>query len=223
MFSKKAIDFGIRSYIACLFAFLVLRSDIYFVNYFRGFREVGYYSLAVGFCDGIILIISSIALVLFPKITENKQLSMETTLKVSRLSSLFLITVIIFAFLFSKTVINLFFGSQFINSLLPLYILLPAIYFWSITNLLNQFFASQGYPWVAVFLWLSGLIVNIILNIIYIPIYGMVAAALTSLLAYFVTFVLHYFYLQKFQKVSLLKILIPNKQEIFKQLKILKE
>ncbi|HPP65046.1 MAG TPA: oligosaccharide flippase family protein, partial [Candidatus Paceibacterota bacterium] len=69
---RKTISFGIRSYLACLLAFLVLRSDIYFLNYFRGLEEVGWYSLAVGFCDGILLLISSITLVLFPKITENQ-------------------------------------------------------------------------------------------------------------------------------------------------------
>ncbi len=168
---KKALDFGIRSYLSCLFAFLVLRSDIYILNYFRGLQEVGWYSLAVGFCDGILLIISSIALVLFPKITENQETGIETTLKVSRFSSLFLITIIIFSFFFTKPVIIFLFGYQFINSLLPLYILLPAIYFWGINNFLSQFFGSKGYPWIAAFLWLPGLIINVILNIIYIPIY----------------------------------------------------
>jgi len=214
---KKAIDFGLRSYVSCLLAFLVLRSDIYLLNYFKGFEDVGYYSIAVGFCDGILLIISSITLVLFPKITENQSEGLNTTLKVSRLSSLMLILIIIFSFIFGKTIILLLFGYQFLKSLIPFYILLPALYFWAINNFLAQFFASKGYPWKSVFLWFPGLLLNIILNIIYIPQYGIIATALTSLLAYFVTFILHYLYLQRFSKVSFLKILVPLKSEILGQ------
>jgi len=113
----------------------------------------------------------------------------------------------------------LLFGYQFLKSLIPFYILLPALYFWAINNFLAQFFASKGYPWKSVFLWFPGLLLNIILNIIYIPQYGIIATALTSLLAYFVTFILHYLYLQRFSKVSFLKILVPLKSEILGQLR----
>lgn len=211
---KKAINFGLRSYLACLFAFLVLRSDIYLLNYFRGLQEVGWYSIAVGFCDGILLISSSIALVLFPKITENQEQGLETTLKVTRLSSLLLIIILGFSFLFGRYVVVFLFGKEFVNSLLPLYILLPAIYFWGINNFLNQFFASKGYPWLTVFIWLPGLVFNIILNIIYIPLYGAIGAAFSSFLSYFLTFALSYLYLQNYQKVSLSHIFLFQKKDV---------
>jgi O-antigen/teichoic acid export membrane protein len=215
----RTINFGIRSYLACLLAFLVLRSDIYFVNLFRGLQEVGLYSLAVGFGDGILLLVSSIALVLFPKITENQEQSLEITLKVLRIVSFLVGAIIIFSFVFGRWFIPLVFGESFRASLPAFYVLLPAIYFWAINNFLTQFFSSKGYPWKSVFLWFPGLLLNIILNIIYIPRYGIIAAALTSLSAYFVTFVLHYLYLQRFGKVSFLKILVPPKSEILGQLR----
>jgi len=216
---RKTISFGIRSYLACLLAFLVLRSDIYFLNYFRGLEEVGWYSLAVGFCDGILLLISSITLVLFPKITENQEQGLETTLKVSRITSLALFVIIIFSYLFGKPIILLLFGEQFLNSILPLFILLPAIYFWAITSFLTQFFASKGFPWISVLIWLPGLIINVILNIIFIPRYGIIAAALTSLLGYGLTFILHYIYLQRYAKVSFSEMSIPKIKEILNHLK----
>lgn len=211
---KKAINFGLRSYLACLFAFLVLRSDIYLLNYFRGLQEVGWYSLAVGFCDGILLIVSSISLVLFPRITENREQSLEITLKVTRLSSIMLIIILVFSFLFGKYVVLLLFGKEFMNSLFPFYILLPAIYFWGINSFLTQFFASKGYPWMTVLLWLPGLLLNIILNILYIPLYGTIAAAFSSFLSYLLTFVLSYFYLQNYQRVSLSYIFLFQKEDI---------
>ena len=218
---QKAINFGIRSYLACLLAFLVLRSDIYFLNYFRGLEEVGWYSLAVGFCDGILLLISSITLVLFPKITENQEQGLETTLKISRITSLILFAIILFSYLFGKPIILILFGEQFINSILPLYILLPAIYFWAITNILLQFLASRGIPWPTVYLWLPGLLINIILNFLFIPKYGIMAAALSSLLTYSLTFMFYFFYVRKFGKMRLSDLSIPKFPELKSIIKII--
>jgi O-antigen/teichoic acid export membrane protein len=219
LFFKQAVNFGFRSYTACLLSYLVLRSDIYLVNLFRGLKEVGFYSVATNYADAILLIVSSTALVLFPKITENQEQSLETTLKVSRIISFIIGTIVILSFIFGGWFIPLVFGESFRASLPAFYVLLPAIYFWGINNFLTQFFGSKGYPWIAVFLWLPGLLLNIVLNIIYIPIHGAIAAACTSLLAYFLTFILHYFYLQRFGKVSFFKILVPPKSEILGQLR----
>ena len=211
---KQAANFGIRSYSACLLAFLVLRSDIYFVNLFRGLADVGLYSVAVGFADGILLIVSSVTLVLFPKITANQDQSLETTLKASRAISFVIGTIVIISFIFARWLIPLLFGINFIASLPVFYILLPAIYFWSISSILLQFLASKGIPWPTIYLWLPGLIFNIILNIIFIPIYGIIAAALTSLAAYSLTFLLYFIYLGTFNKIHISNLLIPRLSEI---------
>jgi len=210
----RTINFGIRSYLACLLAFLVLRSDIYLVNIFRGLADVGLYSVAVGFADGILLIVSSVTLVLFPKITANQDQSLETTLKASRAISFVIGTIVIISFIFARWLIPLLFGINFIASLPVFYILLPAIYFWSISSILLQFLASKGIPWPTIYLWLPGLIFNIILNIIFIPIYGIIAAALTSLAAYSLTFLLYFIYLGTFNKIHISNLLIPRLSEI---------
>ncbi len=214
MIFGQAINFGIRSYIACLLSFLVLRSDIYLINYFRGLKEVGLYSLAVGFGDGILLLASSIALVLFPKITENREKSLEMTLKVTRMTSFILGIILFMSFILARWFIPMVFGTKFEASLPAFYILLPAIYFWSINNFLTQFFASKGYPWFAVWIWLPGLLLNIILNIIFIPKYGIVAAAWTSLWAYLLTFILHFICIKFYRRVRLSQIFVPHKLEV---------
>ena len=207
---KQTISYGFRSYLACLLAFLILRSDIYILNYFRGLEEVGLYSLAVGFCDGILLLVSSITLVLFPKITENQEQALDLTLKVCRITSFIVGLIILICFIFGKLFISLIFGNQFLASLPAFYILLPAAYFWSLISFLTQFLASKGIPWPTVYLWLPGVCINIILNIIFIPQYGIVAAALTSLIAYFVTFILYFIYLQTFNKIHISNLVIPR-------------
>jgi O-antigen/teichoic acid export membrane protein len=208
------INFGIRSYLACLLAFLIFRSDIYLINLFLGLKETGLYSLSTGFGDALLLIASSVSLVLFPKITENQERGLAMTLKVSRIISFIIGSIIIFGLIFGGWFIPLVFGESFRASLPAFYVLLFAIYFWSIINFLGQFFASKGYPWFAIWIWLPGLILNILLNIIFIPKYGIIAAALTSLTAYLLIFILHFVYIQKYNKISFWQIFIPNKLEI---------
>jgi len=61
---------------------------------------------------------------------------------------------------------------------------------------------------------LPGLILNIVLNFIFIPKFGIIAAALSSLLAYTLTFILYWRNLQPYKKVGIGTILIPTKDDI---------
>jgi len=213
-FFQQTIQLGIRAYMVSVLTFLIFRSDIYLINYFKGLQETGLYSLAVGFGDGILLFVTSVALVLFPKINEDQNHGTEIVLRVSRFISLSVGIIILFTFIFAKLFIEKIFGLSFMSVLSPLYILLPAIYFWSITNIISQWFASKGFPWVYIRLWIPGLLLNIILNLIFIPRYGMIAAASTSLLAYIVNFVLSYKYFKQNTNIRLTDLLRPRFTEI---------
>jgi O-antigen/teichoic acid export membrane protein len=84
----------------------------------------------------------------------------------------------------------------------------------SLCTIISQFFASKGFPWNAVLIWLPGLIINIVLNLIYIPRFGIIAAALSSLFVYFLTFVFYFILLQSYQHIKIKEILIPSRQEL---------
>ena len=116
------------------------------VNFLRGLTEVGLYSLAVNFTDEILLIASSIALALFPHINERQEQSLDTTLKTTRILSLFLIIILGISAILVRPAILYFFGASFAGSLPPFYILTLAIYFLSICTIISQFFASKGFP-----------------------------------------------------------------------------
>ena len=47
---------GVRAYLGSLFAFLVLKSDILLVKYLRGASETGYYAIAVGLADILMML-----------------------------------------------------------------------------------------------------------------------------------------------------------------------
>lgn len=211
---KNTLDIGFRSFLACTLAFLVIRSDVFMINFLKELGDVGLYSLAVNFTDEILLIASSIALALFPHINEKPEQSLEITLKTTRILSLFLIIILTMSAILIKPVIFYFFGKNFMGSLPSFYILTLAIYFLSICTIISQFFASKSFPWKAILAWLPGLILNIILNLIFIPKFGIIVAAATSLLAYIITFLIYVAMLKKYQALSIEDVLIPNKKEL---------
>ncbi len=213
-FFKNTVNFGLRAFISGLLGFLTIRSDIFIINALRNLNDVGLYSLAVNFTDEIFLIASSISLVLFPHISENQNQSLETTLKVTRTLSLFLIIILTIAMICAKPIILYLFGNNFADSIKPFYILSIAIYFLSLCTILSQFFASKEFPWKAVLAWIPGLLINIVLNLIWIPHYGIIAAAASSLLAYFLTFIFYYLLLQNYENIAIQDVLIPKKLEI---------
>jgi O-antigen/teichoic acid export membrane protein len=52
------------------------------------------------------------------------------------------------------------------------------------------------------------------LNLIFIPKFGIIVAAATSLLAYIITFLIYVAMLKKYQALSIEDVLIPNKKEL---------
>ena len=62
------IPFGLKSYMSCLLAYLVIRSDMLLVNYFLGTAAAGVYSIAAQVADNLLLIPATIGLILLPRI-----------------------------------------------------------------------------------------------------------------------------------------------------------
>jgi len=72
---KKAIDFGMRSYLACFLCYLILRSDLYMLSTMKGMKEVGFYSVATNFIDAMLLLSASASAVIFPLISKENDKS----------------------------------------------------------------------------------------------------------------------------------------------------
>ena len=189
---KKTIVFGLKSYIICLFGYLILRADTYMLNAMRGLSDVGMYSIATNFFDGMNLLASSIALVLFPLMSGQKKQNYAILKKGIKVVMVIMIPTIILTMLFIKPIVLLLFGPLFLPAIPAFYLLSLALIFWSMLSVINQYYASIGLPTFMIFLWLGGLLLNIGLNWVFIPKYGIVAAGSSSLLAYFLLWLISY-------------------------------
>lgn len=181
--------FGIKTYLVCLFSYLVLRVDIYMLNIFRNLSDVGLYSVSTNFFDGMNLLASSTALVLFPlmvKYHSNKYAILKKGLK---LIAIVLIPLIVLSMFLIKPAILILIGKDFLPATNSFYVLSIALIFWSMTAVINQYYAALKFPNFIIWLWFLGLSLNITLNLIFIPKYGIIAAAFSSLITYFLIWI----------------------------------
>ncbi len=210
---KESLRYGIKSYLTTFFAFLILRSDLYLVNLYRGAAETGLYSLAAGFADLFQLLPMSIGMVLFPRLAENQSTSGEVTARVVRITTIIMFFLCLGTGIFAQPIITLLYGEAFRASALPFIILLPGIFFYSIQAVIASNIGAIGLPFYIVYIWLATFLLNFGLNLILVPKYGMLAAASTSLISYIFVYVLMVLAYLKENKLRF-KVLIPTWEDV---------
>jgi O-antigen/teichoic acid export membrane protein len=87
-------------------------------------------------------------------------------------------------FIISAYFIPFVYGMNFSPSVLVLRILLPGVIVMTAFKVLNMDLASKGKPIVSLIAFIPALILNIILNIMWIPLFGINGSALASTVSY---------------------------------------
>ncbi|MDD5639085.1 MAG: flippase [Candidatus Pacebacteria bacterium] len=211
---KATLNYGIRICLTGIFSLLILRIDLYMVNFFKGMAESGLYSLASTFGDIFFIVPYSIVTVMFPKINAENRSKKESVAKYSRLSLLSVLIMAVGVLLFIKLFIGLLYGQEFLPSVQPILLLLPGLIALSTSTVLSQYFLSTGYPFKLTICWFLATILNIVLNFLYIPQYGMIAAAISSTITYLLVFGFHYYFFYKETKMGFYDVFVPRKDEI---------
>lgn len=183
---KKTSNYSIRIYITLFLSFLVLKIDVYFIEYFMGNKPLGLYSLAASLATHLILIVQVIVPLLLPKLATIKN----TTERIKKLRNIIFYSLILLLginlgfYIFGKWFVVLVFGDKYIESVIIIQILLMATSVLGIEAILAQYYAFIGKIKFLIYYWIITLLLNIILNYLWIPEYGIEGAAWASLLSY---------------------------------------
>jgi O-antigen/teichoic acid export membrane protein len=185
----RMIRYGGRVYLACLFSFLVIRSDLLLVNYFLGTSSAGVYSIAAQIADVLLLVPVTIGMILMPRIAAGAPENSEAvTARVTRHAALIMSLLCGAAFVLVGPVVDVLYGAPFREAIAATRWLLPGIWALGINGILMNHYAGRGLPWVAVVTPFCGLVVNVTLNLVLIPSIGLVGAAAASTVAYALMF-----------------------------------
>lgn len=184
-FLKDSLSFGVKVFLGGVTSFFNYRLDAFLVSYFLGLANVGYYAVAVSFGELVWRISNSVSIALYPKVASSDSKTADSLTPVICRHTVFWVFVsCLFLFLSSKIVIPLAFGAAFIPAVIPLWILLPGVFMYGVSGVLNSDLTGRGQPIIGTYASGTALITTIGLDLLLIPKWGIAGAALASSVAY---------------------------------------
>lgn len=198
-FFKQSVRYGLKAYIACLFSYLVLKADILMINYLRGNKDTGVYSLAVSLSDVLYMVASSVGLVAFPELGRLSSMDEKKALLkvILKRINLVMIIFILVSTIGIVPVIKIAYGEMYYDSICIFWGLLPGVWAMSNVTILNNFFASIDKIEIPIMASIIGFIGNVLFNIIWIMKFGILGAAMASTISYCLVLVILGLYVRK--------------------------
>lgn len=221
---KNIFDYSYKVHFFRILNFTEAKFDVLIIGFFLTISDVGIYSIAVSITLIFQSIIqTSISTVLLPSLIKSKyndQIKItQNYFKLSLfLASIFLIFLTIIGQLFITKV----YGNEFSTAYLPMIILLIGALIKSPTACINSFFKSSGKPEELYKTSIYSVFINVILCFILIPIYGIIGAAISSSISYFLYGSIMIYKFKKTSNFTLQK-LIVNFSDIKTSIDLVKE
>ncbi|MBN1567577.1 MAG: polysaccharide biosynthesis C-terminal domain-containing protein [Acidobacteria bacterium] len=182
---RNSITFGIVPFLVLVVMNLNFRIDVFLLRYFWNNAVVGYYSVAVSVAEKCWLLPEAVGLVLFARVSNT------SVAEANRITPLlcrfnFLITTAgsILLALFANRLIPLAFGDEFIPSVRPMLYLIPGIIAMTIYLILHSDLTGRGKAIITLYIYIGSLVLNVVMNLILIPILGAEGAAISSAISY---------------------------------------
>ena len=183
---KSMVRLGIVFALSIFIMQLNYRMDIILLKKYSTLEQVGLYSLAVQIAEQLWHVpyaIETIVLMRSAAATD-EQASNRTVASIMRVS--FLISILFggVVYLAVPSLIPLIFGSDFVKSVPMIRGILPGVLLLVVFRILNSRLAGMGKPQVAIYSFIPALIINLLLNLLWIPRYGGMGAAWATNVSY---------------------------------------
>ncbi len=181
---KETINYSFKNYIANLSTFLTYRSDYFIVSLFLPPDSLGFYSLATTISEKLWLIPSSIGTILYPKVANQEKYNKNTTIFTLKINFLIMLILGIILGLIAYPLINFLYGKTFLPTAKIIMFLLPGIVSLAIPKMLTADLNGQGHPEFSAIYSFIGFSFNLLLNLLLIPKYGIIGAAIATSISY---------------------------------------
>ena len=187
--SKRLLKFGIVAHLGNISTHLNYRANFYLLGLLGTSKSLGYYAVAIPIAELIWFFSNSVSTVLFPYASSqqgSRSKEINITPLISRwvfLCSSLLATVF---FILAEVIVGLAYGKDFLPAAEAIRFLLPGIALWSIVRVLSNDIAGRGRPAVNLAVSIGTLAIAILLNLILIPEFDLVGAALSTSISYVV-------------------------------------
>lgn len=188
---RSMLAFGLRAHIANVLQFFNYRLDLFIVNYFLEPGWVGVYTVSVALTELLWHLPNAVGFVIFPTAAAARPEVMNAfTPRVFRMTlGLTALGGLAIAIL-GRPLIQLIYSSAFVGAYVPALVLLPGAVLLGGAKVLTNEIAGRGYPHYNSANSGVALVLTVVLDLLLIPRYGIVGAALASSIVYGATFLM---------------------------------
>ena len=186
----EELRFGTRVLPGALAERLQLRSDAFLLNGLVGVSATGVYSVTAGLAETLWYIPNALGTVMFSRAVDPGEDAAGTAVVLARVTVAITILLAVPAFVLGPWLVEILYGSDFAEAGVALRWILPGIVAYSVVAVLSRFLVGCGRPGLATSAMLTGLGVNIASNLLLIPQLGIIGAAISSSISYWVTAIL---------------------------------
>jgi O-antigen/teichoic acid export membrane protein len=183
----EELRYGGRSVVGTLAERLQFRADAFIVNAIAGVRATGVYSVTSGLAETLWYIPNALGVVMFSRAVDPKADAARTAATLTRTTLALTVLLAIPAALLGPRLVRFVYGSEFADAGVALRLIIPGVVAYSVVAVLSRYLSGRGRPGTGTLILLFGLAINIAANLVLVPRYGILGAAVASSLSYGLT------------------------------------
>ena len=188
-----ALRYGYKAHLSNILTFVNYRADIFLINLLISPVFAGIYVISVAMSEKLWLISQVVSTVILPKLCElhaEEEVRRQLTPLIARWMLVLVTIAACFFAILGPSMIKFLFGNEYLGAAVPFLFLLPGIVLASITKVLANDIAARGRPELNMYTSFVVIIINIVGNLYFIPLWGLFGAAIATTFAYSVQAVL---------------------------------
>jgi O-antigen/teichoic acid export membrane protein len=212
----KIRSYALRAYPGGIVNYSTLRFDLFVLNAYAGNAAVGHYSMAVTLTEKLWLIDSAVGQATMPEVISRGPREAAELIAATCRTVVLVTTVVGGALgLLAPLVIKLLYGDAFLPAATPLRILIPGVVLFAASRIIGQYQSGQlGRPGLMSTVSLVVAVASLALYVALVPPYGSVGAAVASVIAYSIGFMINVALFRHFTGIGLRRVLIPTAEEV---------
>lgn len=182
---RRSLAFGASVHVGMVLLFLHLRVDVVMLRHLSGLADVGLYTLAVFMAEVVWLTTDSVASASLPHQVDTRgSEGAALTTKICRMNLALGGGVAGILALLAIPAVRLLYGEAFVPAVQALWILLPGVVVFAVQRPCGVHLLRLDRPFTISAVSMGAVLLNIILNMFWIPRWGIAGAALSSTISY---------------------------------------
>jgi O-antigen/teichoic acid export membrane protein len=214
---KSMVRLGVVFALSVFMMQLNYRVDVILLRELSTLEQIGLYSLATQISEQLWHIPSAIeTIVLIRSAASNEEhLVNRTVASITRVSLLAGLAGALIIFILAPYLIPWIFGKEFTGSVRLIQMILPGILILILFRILNSRLAGMGKPQIAIYTFIPALVLNILLNYLWIPAYGAMGAVWATNISYAAGTILFLVIYLRMTRMSFIELISFRKSDFY--------